>query len=299
MPDYLLNEEDFKSLKAYINFLNELPPALKVIEAFTESIRRQGHQMLAPPDAHMLLQAAQGNAGSWQAIRMSIPLIGQGVGQAVRDTRLFIEEFHIYIKNPVNGKTRFLDMDIGHFSLTTSHRWGREAPVNVSDLLRALFNGLLNVEQAILSFMSAVTSIGISLHGIFIRFIESLTLELCSCDKTTSKIEAYYGLGKVELPGMQLDLQRPYSEQERMANAREHIARLRSMHLHATSAVDNLTDFCYRLQYLLADARGELQADHPAQTLVRLGIRLNFVRDSLVEVNPMTERLLEISKRLR
>lgn len=299
MAGYLLSEEDFNSLKVYISFLNELSPALKVIDEFTESIRRQGHQMLTPPDAHMLSQAAQGNAGSWQAIKLSIPMIGQVVGQAARDTQFFIEEFHIFSKGAVQVRTRVLDVDIGQFSLTTSHQWGGEFPGHIGDLLHALSNGLLSAEQAILLFTSAVTSIGITLHGIFMRFIESLTLGLCACDKTSSKIEAYYGLGKIGLPGMQYDPQRPYSEQERLANAREHIARLRSMHLYATSAVDNFTDFCYRLQYLLADARRELQADHPAQTLVRLGVRLNFVQDSLVEVGPMTDRLLEISKRLK
>ncbi|MHC8290581.1 hypothetical protein ACYZUD_28000 [Pseudomonas sp. XS1P51] len=299
MLNYLLNEEDFHSLKKYIDFLSDLPPALKVVEGFTESVRRQGHKMITPPNAQMLAQAAMANACAWRAIKIAMPMMGVGTREVLRDTHIFIDEFRAITKGVEDRRSKLISLDIKRFSLSSSPRWGSSPPRDVIDLMRALFDGLRQCERSILEFRAAVTSIGNTLHSIFVRFIESLMLGLCSCDGPIPKIEAYYTLGKFGLPGMRYDPQQPYSETERLAKAREHIAHLRNMRIRASCAVDNLTDFCYRLQYLLADARRELQTNHPAQTLVRSNVTLILVSESLVEVKYMSESLTKISSGLR
>lgn len=295
MLSYVLNEEDFRSIKQYVDFLRDLPPALKVIEAFTDSIRRQGHQMLTPPDAQRLAQAAQGNALAWQAIHLSVPMIGRITADALRDTQLFIEEFRVLYNNAESGRLRLDGIGVRDFS----YRWNGTPSAHVIGLIRALIDSLQKTEQAILDFHAALTSIGVTLHGVFARFIESLMLDLCSCDKGSPKIEVYYGLGKVGLPGMQYDPQRPYSESERLANAREHMARLKSLRIHAFSAVNNLTDFCAVLRHYLAEAQLELQAIESAHTLVRTNVKLALVGASLVDVQPMIERLMKVSDNLQ
>jgi hypothetical protein len=295
--DYLLEERNFTALKEYIDFLDNLPPVLREIQGFTESYSRQ-HAILTPPNSRMLIQTAKGNTNAWQGIRIAIPTMGEVSGKAVLDTRTFIEEFHSLSKTFVDRRLKINSLDIKGFSLTRSSGWGNAPPKDVIDLMRELWNRLNQCESAIMRFRSAVTAIGETLHSIFVRFIESLTLALCSCDAPIPKIEAYYTIRKLGLPGMQYDPELGHSEQARLEQARDHVTRLKNMRIRANSAVDNLTDFCYRLQYFLADARSELQANHPARSLSRSGTGLTMTDRSLVEVKEMSGQLMKMSRKL-
>ena len=297
MLDYLLEERNFVSLKEYIDFLGDLPPVLKEIQEFSDYYSRQ-HVMLTPPNSRMLVQAAMGNESAWQSIKVALPVMGKLSGSAVLDTRTFIEEFHRLAKTIGDHRSKINSLDIKGFSLTRSSVWGTTPPRDVIDLMRELWNRLSRCESAILSFRSAVTAIGETLHRIFVRFIDSLTLALCSCDGPIPKIEAYYTIRKLGLPGMQYDPELGHSYQARLEQAREHVARLKNMRIRTACAVDNLTDFCYRLQYFLADARSELQANHPMRALSRSGVGLTITEKSLVEVKEMSEQLMKMSLKL-
>lgn len=297
MLNYLLEERNFVSLKEYIDFLGNLPPVLEEIQIFSDAYSRQ-HVMLTPPNSQMLVQAAMENASAWQSIKAALPEIGRVSGEAVLDTRTFIEEFHRLTQALGNRRFKLHPLDIKDFSLTRSAEWGSTPPRDVIDLMNELWNRLNRCEGAILKFRSAVTAIGETLHSIFVRFIESLTLALCSCDDPIPKIEAYYTIRKLGLPGMQYDPELGHSEQARLEQAREHVARLKNMRIRTACAVDNLTDFCYRLQYFLADARSELQANHPMRTISRARVGLTMTDLSLVEVGAMSEQLMKMSRRL-
>lgn len=299
MLDYLLEEKNFTSLKEYIEFLDSLPLALEEIRRFSESFQRQGHQMVAPPDAKMLAQAATSNKLAWKALKVAIPALGHSSAKALNDACRFIDEFRDITPDPEGLRAKITSIDPQYFSLGKVTEWSAGPPKDVIDLMKELCNRLYLCENAIAAFKRAVIPIGATLHGIFVRFIESISIDLCSCDGPMPKIEAYYTLGRIGLPGMQYDPRQSYSEAQRLDYARAHLMQLRSMRIKAASAVDNLNDFCYRLQHHLTRARRMLQASHPLSTWSRSNGMLTLAEGSLNEVKDMSDSLLLMARKLK
>ncbi|WLI11869.1 MULTISPECIES: hypothetical protein [Pseudomonas] len=74
--------------------------------------------------------------------------------------------------------------------------------------------------------------------------------------------------------------------------AREHLARLSGLYRRTTGVVNNLSDFCYRLTYILGEAQRYLQINHSGQTLGRASSSLRLVDFSLAEVKAMSDQIL-------
>lgn len=297
MPGYLLEEQDFISLSAYIDFLEKLPPALQEVQRFSANYQRSGHQMVPPPSSLLLSRAAAANKMAWQAMTVATPLLGNICSNALISTYQFIEEFRGLTQSPEKMQTRIIDVDPRHFSLAKSPVWAGASPESVIDILREIEQHLQRCIAAIATFKKAVSAIGATVHSIFVRFIESLSIDLCSCHSPIPKLEVYYGLGNFSLPDMQWDPTRPYSQEERLQKAREHMARLVSMRIRVACAVDNLNDFCYRLQYLLGDARRGLLRNHARSVCMRTNYLMTLVEHPLVEVKNMADGLLMMARK--
>ncbi|MCP1421185.1 hypothetical protein J3D47_005428 [Pseudomonas laurylsulfativorans] len=298
MQNYLLDEDGFDSLKRYIDFLGSLSPALKEITNYTALIARSGHKMLLPPDALLLEKAGQANNLAWQAIKISVPMLGSICRDSIVDARLFIDEFRALTQDEQVLRSKIADIDPMKFTLAKLPGWGAGMPGGVGDLMIEVGRRLAQSETAIKAFEQAVISIGTTLHNIFVRFIESLSIHLCSCHEPITKIESYYAVGKIDLPDMEHDPNRNYSQEERKQNARLYLARLNNIRASAASAVDNLTDFCYRLQYLLALSQSKLTNNHPSSTWARSNALLTMAEGPLLEVSDMSDQLLVMSGKL-
>ncbi|MGF6200514.1 hypothetical protein [Pseudomonas laurylsulfatiphila] len=297
MQNYLLDEDGFDSLKNYIGFLGSLSPALEEIKKYTELIARSGHKMLLPPDALLLIKAGEANNLAWQAIKTSVPMLGHACRRSIADARLFIDEFRVLTQGEQGLRLKIADIDPMKFTLAKSPGWDAGMPGDVGDLMFEVGRRLAQSEAVIQAFKQAVISIGTTLHNIFVRFIESLSIHLCSCHEPITKIESYYAVGKIDLPGMEHDPNRYYSQEERKQNARQYLVRLNNMRTTAASAVDNLTDFCYRYQYLLALSQCKLTSNHPRSTWARSNALLTMAEGPLLEVSDMSDQLLVMSRK--
>jgi hypothetical protein len=299
MKGYLLSAEHFIALKDYISFLNSLPSALEEIRRFSESFARSGHQLVTPPNAELLAQAARGNRLAWLALQEATPLLGRSSVTALKSTQYFIDEFRIFTQGSEGRRQKIDAIDPLRFDLANFPEWTKAPPANVIDLMRELDARLLRCESAINTFRRAFAPIGVSLHGIFVRFIESLSIALCSCDGPIAKIEAYYTLGKIGLPNLQYQPNEAYSQSERLAFAREHLAQLRSMRARAANAVDCLNDYCYGMQQFLAHARRQLQNNHPLSSWSRSNLLLTFTETPLKDFKFMSDDLLLMAQKLK
>ena len=297
MHGYLLDEKNFIALKSYINFLSSLPVTLTEIQRFSESFQRQGHRMITPPNAVMLAQAARTNDLAWQSLKVAVPSLGQSCAKALADAQGFIDEFRDTTKL-ISGRALVSSIDPARFSIFKSLPWSVVAAVDVISLLRELDRRLSQCAAGIAQFKQAVNTVGGTLHSIFVRFIESLSIDLCSCDGPISKIEAYYTLGRIGLPGMQYNPGGSYSHEQRVEYARAHLSNLRSMRSNTACAVDNLNDFCYRLVQLIEHARRQLQANHPRSSVDRCHGLFSIAEVGLSEVRDMSEDLILISGKL-
>lgn len=296
MLDYLLAEKNFATLKQYVNFLNELPDALREINRFSDSIARTGHTLLRPPDAQALIQAGITNAQCWRAIGMTVPVLGETSARVLQEVSGFISEFKIIVSVAQNRRLPISQIDPKQFTVVKSIGWGNAPCADVIDVMRELHARLEHCQQAVAEFKAQVTLLAESIHGLFVRFIESLGMPLCSCDAPMPKIEAYYTLGHFGLPGMGYDPRQGYSGEQRVEIAKAHLVRLFTLHRQASTAANNLGDFCYRWVYMLEETKGTLQTAYPQQTMARAKASLPLVTGSLEEVKKMSEQLVQMAK---
>jgi hypothetical protein len=296
MLDYLLAEKNFATLKQYVNFLNELPDALREINRFSDSIARAGHTLVRPPNAEALIQAGITNAQCWRAIGVTVPVMGNTSARVLQEVCGFISEFKTIVSLTQNRRLPLSRIDPQQFTVVKSVGWGNAPCADVIDVMRELDSRLQHCHQSVAEFKAQVTILAESLHGLFVRFIESLTMPLCSCDGPISKIEAYYTLGRIGLPGMGYDPNQGYSEDQRLEFARAHIVRLFSLHRQASTAANNLGDFCYRWVYMLEEAKQTLRTSYPQQTMARAKASLPLVTGSLEELKTMSEQLVQMAK---
>ncbi|MGX0888084.1 hypothetical protein AB7M22_000092 [Pseudomonas sp. ADAK2 TE3594] len=292
MLDYLLAQKNFVTLKEYVDFLNELPETLAEIKHLSDNIARSGHTMLPPPNAEALIETAMVNATHWRTITADVPVLGNVTAQTFEETYGFTQEFRQRTAG-VSPKSPVSELDATQFSVVKSRDWYLPPPADVIDVMRELWSRLERCKSGVSRFKEIVRSVGETIHSIFVRFIESIGLPLCQCHDPIPKIEAYYSQGRIGLPGMQFDPSRPYSQQERLGMAREHLARLSELYRRTTGAVNNLSDFCYRLTYILGEAQRDLQTNHPGQTVARANSSLRLVDFSLAEVKAMSDQLLQ------
>ncbi|KZN16549.1 MULTISPECIES: hypothetical protein [Pseudomonas] len=296
MLDYLLAEKNFVSLKQYVDLLNDLPDVLAKIENFSDAFKRSGHSMLQPPNAQALIRSARANAANWQLILCTMPQLGELTARVAMDIDSFSQEFRQMAEDSAKRKLPLSAVDPGQFSVVKSSEWGGAPPADLIDVMRELWSRLERCKQTVAQFKSTIRNVGETVHGIFVRFIESLSLPICVCHGVNTKIEVYYGLGRIGLPNMQYDPDEHYSEQQRLEMARDHFARLVGLYRGTGGAVNNLSDFCYRLTYILDEAGRELATSHPAQTVSRAKYSLSLVDHSILEVKSMSEQLIQMSK---
>ncbi|EJM73757.1 hypothetical protein [Pseudomonas sp. GM55] len=296
MLDYLLAEKNFTALKQYVDFLRELPKALEEINRFSDGMARAGHTLLSPPNAPALIQVALANAQCWGAIGITVPLLGNTSARILHDMSSFISEFQAIVSVAQNRRLPISVIDPQQFTVVRSADWGSAPCADVIDVLRELDARLGYCQHAVSDFKAQVTNLAESIHGIFVRFIESLTMPLCSCDGPIPKIEAYYVLGRVGLPGMGYDPGQWYSEEQRQAFARAHVGQLFNLHRRAGVAASNLGDFCFRWVYMLDEARRTLQTHHSNQTMARAKASLPLITDSLSEVDAMSRQLVQMAE---
>jgi hypothetical protein len=299
MSGYLLSEEHFTALKEYIGFLNDLPVALEEIGRFSGIYRNQGHQLLTPPNAQSLADAALGNKLAWQALMQTISSLGESSAGVLKDSRRFIDEFRHFTQGDGARRKTIDSIDPQRFTLTKSPVWAAQPARDVIDLMRELCRRLYRCASLINAFQRALTTIGASVHGIFVRFIDSLSLPLCSCDGPIPKIEAYYAIGKIGLPNLQYQPGTAYSQNERMEFARDHLAHLRRIRIKTSTAVDCLNDFCHVWQKLLTHAQVQLQNNHLSSSWSRSNRLLTFVDDPLNNVKDMSDRLIRMSRKFQ
>ncbi|WP_367374147.1 hypothetical protein [Pseudomonas lini] len=296
MLDYLLAEKNFATLKQYVNFLNELPDALREINRFSDSIARAGHTLLRPPDAQTLIQAGLTNAQCWRAIGITVPVLGNTSARVLQEVSGFISEFKTVVSVTQNRRLPISRIDPQQFTVVKSVGWGNAPCADVIDVMRELDARLEHCQQSVAKFKAQVTTLAESIHGLFVRFIESLSLPLCSCDGPIPKIEAYYTLGRIGLPGMGYNPNQGYSEDQRLEMAKAHIGRLFNLYRQASTAANNLGDFCYRWAYMVEEAKRTLRTSHPHQTMARAKASLPLLTGSLEEVKTMSEQLVQMAK---
>ncbi|MBK5510253.1 hypothetical protein [Pseudomonas sp. TH15] len=296
MLAYLLAEKNFSALKQYVTFLNDLRPALQEISEFTAIFERQKHLILPPPNVQSLKEAAQTSAACWRAIAMATPLLGSNCTLVLRDVFGFIEEFESVVSNVDNRRKAIVTIDPQHFSLVRSPAWGNAPAENIIDVLREMHRRLGQYRSAVLDFNVQVTRLAESMHSIFVRFIECLTTPICTCDKPIPKIEAYYSLGKIGLPGTTYEPGRLYSQEERIAQSKEHVEFLFNLRRRAASAANNLSDFCYRMTCMLDEARQVLQCHYPAMTMARAKAVLPMFKGPLSDVQSMSDQLVKMRR---
>lgn len=296
MLDYLLAEKNFVSLKQYVDLLNALPDVLAKIENFSDAFKLSGHSMLQPPNAQALIRTARANAANWQLIICTMPQLGALTARVARDIDSFSQEFRQMAEDHTKRKLPLSAIDPGQFSVVKSPEWGGAPRADLIEVIRELALRLERCRQITAQFKSTVRNVGETIHSVFVRFIESLGLPTCTCHGVNTKIEVYYGLGRIGLPNMQYDPNEDYSEQQRLEMARDHFERLIGLYRSTGGAVNNLSDFCYRLTYILDEAWRELATSHPAQTVSRAKHTFSLVDDSILEVKSMSEQLIQMSK---
>ncbi|UZE12862.1 hypothetical protein [Pseudomonas sp. B21-053] len=295
MLDYLLAEKNFATLKQYVDFLNGLPKTLDEINGFSDSIARAGYILLPRPNAQALIQVARANAQSWREIGVAVPSLGRLSAQVLSDTGGFLQEFQAIVSVTQNRRLPISVIDPRQFTVLKSVGWGNAPCNDIIDVLHELYARLERCQEAVSAFKSHLTNLAGAIHGIFVRFIESLTLPL-STDGPMSKIEAYYTLGRIGLPDMGYDPGQSHSEAQRLAFARAHISRLFELHRRTSVAVSNLGDFCYRWVYMLDEAKRALATHHAHQTMSRAKASLPLVTGSLEEVSNMSEQLVRMAR---
>jgi len=297
MFDFLLDEKNFSSLKEYIDFLSGLPDALKEIEQFSDVFRRSGHLLLAPPDAQALTRTAITNKNNWRAIVAVVPSLGAMGRQLVGQISIFVREFE-QVARETPTRQSLGNLDPSRF---TPVNFGPMGSNRTSDLMQLLGNLVLRLEEcatAVARLKALVVDVSQTIHSIFVRFIDTLTLRLCSCHGPDSKIEIYYALGRICLPHMQFDPDAYYSQQQRRAKAREHLEVLRMLYVRATSAGNNIADVCHRMGYFLEQVKVELQVNDRQQSLRRAQTSFAQLAHPLRELDGMAGALVALSYRL-
>lgn len=296
MLEYLLAEKNFAALKQYVKFLQDLPPALQEMTEFTGIFERQKHIMVPPPNVQSLKQAAQTSEMCWRAIQVAIPALGSHSAQVLREIFAFIEEFQAVVSKADNRRKTIVTIDPRQFSLVRSPAWGNAPAESIIDVLREMDRRLEQYRGMVLNFKTRVIGLAESIHGIFVRFIECLTMPICTCDKPIPKIEAYYSLGKIGLPGTTYEPGRLYSQEERIAQSKEHVEFLFNLRRRAASAANNLSDFCYRMSCMLDEAQQMLRNHYPAMTMARAKSALPMLQGPLNDVQSMSDQLGKLTR---
>ncbi|WHS61195.1 hypothetical protein [Pseudomonas sp. G2-4] len=297
MFDFLLDEKNFASLKEYIDFLNGLPDALTEIEQFSDIFRRSGHLLLTPPDGQALTRAATANKNNWTAIVGVVPSLGAMGRQLVGQTSIFVREFEQVAREAPNRQL-LGNLDPSRF---TPVNFGPMGSNRTTDLMQLLGNLVLRLDEcarAVARLKALVVEVSQTIHSIFVRFIDSLTLRLCACHGPDPKIEIYYALGRIRLPTMQFDPNAYYSQKQRRAKAREHLEVLRGLYARSISAGNNIADLCHRMGYFLEQVKAELQANDRQQSLRRAQSSFAQLAYPLQELEGMARALVALSYRL-
>ena len=295
MLGYLLAEKNFVALKEYVKFLNDLPPALAEINRFSDSIARQGYTLLPRTDTQALIHTARSNAACWRAVGTTVKVLGCYSAKLLLETDVFIKEFRTITSVAQDRRLKLSTINVQRFTAVQSGCWGKAHYHDVVDVVAELISRLGHCQEAVADLKTQVAHLATSIHDIFFRFIDSLTLPL-STESPESKIEAYYVLGRLGLPGMGYDLQTSYSEEQRRTLARAHVAQLLHLHRRCAVASSNLNDFCYRWVLMLEQARRTLRVHYADQPMVQAGVSLPLVGGALTDVKSMSDQLVRMAK---
>lgn len=295
MLGYLLAEKNFVALREYVKFLNDLPPALAEIDRFSDSIARQGYTLLPRPDTQALIRTARSNAVSWRAAGTTVSVLGGYSAKLLLETDVFIKEFRSIASVAQDRRLKLSTIHVQRFTAVRSGCWGRAPYHDVVDVVAELISRLGKCQEAVTDLKKQIRNLATSLHDIFFRFIDSLTLPL-STEGPDSKIEVYYGLGRVGLPGMGYDAQQPYSQEQRRTLARTHVEQLRHLHRRCAVASSNLNDFCYRWVLMLEQAKRTLRVHYSDQSMFQAGVSLPLVGAVLTDVKSMSDQLVRMAK---
>ncbi|MDO7899889.1 hypothetical protein [Pseudomonas citrulli] len=271
MVDFLLDEKHFSALGEYIGFLSDLPDSLAEIERFSSVFRRSGHVLLAPPDVQALTRAATDNESRWKAIACVVPSLGFTVHQVVEQTARFVAQFEQVAEQAMGAVDRPLlgCLDPSRFTPVNVGAHGSNRTASVMQLIDNLGQRLGECATAVERLKALIVSVSQTIHSLFVRFIDSLTLRLCTCHGPDPKIEIYYALGWGNLPGMRYDPGVPHTQAQRRALAQAHLKALNGLYVRSTSAANNIADLCHRLGYFLMQVKLELHTNGRQQSLRR------------------------------
>lgn len=301
MFDFLLDEKNFTALKEYIRFLSDLPDSLVEVKKLSDDFRRRGHVLLSPPDAQALMLAASANERNWRGVVGIVPTLGVMSSQLFEQISTFVREFEQELqKAAVPASYQLLkDVDPQRFTPISS---GSHDPFPPSDIVQLIGNLCLRLDQCTFIatyFKTLIVEVSQTIHRVFVRFIESMSLRLCACHSPVSKIEMYYRLGRIALPNMQYNLDGYYSQEQRVEKARAHLKALHSLYARAISAGNNLSDLCHRMAYFLNYVRGELQSNNLQKSVRWTRSSLSHIAYPLEELKVMANALVAISSKLK
>jgi len=294
MYQFLLAEKHFKSLKDYVGFLRALPATLLQIQRFSERWQRQGHVLTSAPDAERLKVLASFSTGYLENLENNISDLGKACNESLSYISTFTEECR-EIARETPGKGRSLpisDIDFKRFSLSASQWWIWFPPTDVKGLTHELYFRLGRTTSAVLDLKSVPRELNLDIHNVFARFVRSLTLQACQCHTQYSRIEAYYIVGGVTLPGMKASS----GASDAVARSKVHVRELFALYTAASSAINNLNDFFYAIRAFLASAERELLAVKPSMKLSQLISSLAVTGHILSEVKMMTEQMQRWSR---
>ncbi|WP_338474245.1 hypothetical protein V3H56_03940 [Pseudomonas sp. MS646] len=293
MVDFLLDEKHFSALGEYIGFLSDLPCSLAEIEQFSGLFRRSGHVLLTPPDAQALTRAATDNQNRWNAIVCVVPSLGFMVHRLVEKTATFVAEFEQVARDAMLATDPPLlgDLDPSRFSPVNVGAQGSNRTASVMQLIDNLCRRLDECAAAGARLKALIVSVSQTIHSLFVRFIDSLTLRLCACHGPVPKIEVYYALGRISLPGMQYDAGAQHSQAQRKALAQAHLKALNGLYVRSTSAANNIADLCHRLGYFLTQVKLELQTHDRQQSLRRARTSFAQLAYPLAQLRAMAHAL--------
>ncbi|MBT2338676.1 MULTISPECIES: hypothetical protein [Pseudomonas] len=297
MGDFLWDEKSFSALSEYIRFLSDLPDTLVEIEHFSSVFRRSGHVLLPPPDAQALTRAATDNEGRWRAIVGLVPSLGFVGHRVAEQTATFVREFE-QVAQDARQPALLGGVDPSRFTPVNFGGRGSNCTWDLMQLIDNLCRWLDQCAELVARLKTWVAAVSQTVHGLFARFIELLTLRLCTCHGPDPRIEIYYVLGRIILPSMHYDPGRHYSEAQRKALARAHLQALRGLYVRSTSAGNNIADLCHRMGYFLTQVKRELQTNDRHQRLRRARTSFSQLAYPLAQLNEMAHALGSTSLRL-
>lgn len=299
MLDFLLNEKDFLALKEYMIFLADLPESLVEINKMSGEFESSGHVLLSPPDAQSLSLAVTANAHIWRTIIRIVPALGIMGCQLVEQASTFVREFkQVTQEPPCSTRCKLLkDFDFQRFTSNDAGLQGAHEPLDVVQLMGNL---CLRLDQCVYTaahFKLLICEILQTVHSVFMRFIESLALRVCTCHPPVPKIEMYYRLGRIALPNMQYHLDGFYTQTQRVEKAREHLRAMDGLYVRTISAGNNISDLCGRMAFFSKHIKAELESNDLQRSIRRARSSLSHIAYPLEELQVMANALVAMSSR--